>query len=104
MKSKDEFKSVKISMIVLFVYIFLLSTCVFFLSGCFTMKDVPLTEIYVVDTSHNVCARRVITDKRTLSSKWIGDLPLEACDGNVSIKMKEFLDLRTFLKNHVTND
>ena len=45
-----------------------------------------------------VCVQHVITDKKTLSSRHIADLPLEACDGNVSLIMEEFLNLRTFIR------
>lgn len=64
------------------------------------MDKAPITHLYVVDIQHNVCAKRVITNKSTLVSKWVQDLPLESCDGNVSLTMKEFLDLRTFLKEN----
>lgn len=72
---------------------------VLFLSvGCLKMKDAPITHLYIVDLQNNVCSQRVITDKKTLSSRHVADLPLEACDGNVSLSMEEFLNLRTFIK------
>jgi len=69
-----------------------------FLVGCLTMDKAPISKLYVIDVQHQVCAERIITDKKTLSSKWSQDLPLDSCDGNVSLTMKEFLDLRTYLK------
>lgn len=66
--------------------------------GCLKMQDAPISHLYVVDVQNNVCAQRVITDKKTLASRWVADLPLEACDGNVSLTMEEFLNLRTFIK------
>jgi hypothetical protein len=62
------------------------------------MDKVPINNLYVIDTDHGVCSKRRITDKKTLASVWEADLPIDACDGNVSIKAKEFLDLRTYLK------
>lgn len=62
------------------------------------MDKAPISRLYVVDVQHHICAERIITEKSTLGSKWVRDLPLESCDGNVSLTMKEFLDLRTYLK------
>jgi hypothetical protein len=62
------------------------------------MESAPITKLYVVDVTNNICAERVITDKKTLASRQIARHPLEFCNGNVSLKMKEFLDLRTYLK------
>lgn len=69
-----------------------------FLPGCLTMDSAPITKLYVIDVDHGVCSERIITDKKTLSSRFNQDLPLSYCDGNVSLTMKEFLDLRTFLQ------
>jgi len=63
------------------------------------MKNAPITHLYVIDTDNKVCAKRLITDKSTLSSRWVEDLPLETCDGNVSLTPNEFLDLRTYLRS-----
>mgnify|MGYP006892939585 CR=1 FL=1 len=72
---------------------------VLFLSvGCLKMDQAPITHLYVVDVQNNVCAKRLITDKKTLSSRWVEDMPLEACDGNVSLSMQEYLNLRTFIR------
>lgn len=62
------------------------------------MDEAPITTLFVVDVQHNVCSERRITDKKTLSSVWVQDLPLVSCDGNVSLSMQEFLNLRSFLK------
>lgn len=68
------------------------------LGGCLSMDKVPITHVYVIDTDHRVCSKRRVTDKKTLASAWVADLPLDACDGNVSVTAKEFLDTRTYLK------
>lgn len=72
---------------------------VLFLSvGCLKMQDAPITHLYVVDVQNNVCAKRIITDKKTLSSRWVEDMPLDACDGAVGLSMQEYLNLRTFIR------
>ena len=85
-------RSIKIAIIIYILAALLLSV------GCLKMDKAPITHLYVVDYQNNVCAQRLITDKKTLSSRHIADLPLEACDGNVSLTMEEFLNLRTFIK------
>ena len=84
--------SVKIIIVVYILAVLLVSV------GCLKMDNAPVTHLYVIDYQNNVCAQRLITDKKTLSSRHIADLPLEACDGNVSLTMEEFLNLRTFIK------
>lgn len=72
---------------------------VLFLStGCLKMADAPITHLYVIDTQNQVCVQRVITDKKLLTSRHVADLPLESCDGNVSLTMEEFLNLRTYMR------
>lgn len=72
---------------------------VLFLSvGCLKIQDAPITHLYVIDVQNGVCAKRKISDKKTLSSYHVEDLPLEACDGNVSLTMQEYLNLRTFIR------
>lgn len=85
-------------MIKLAVMTYVLAVLLFSLSGCRSMQQAPISHLYVIDTQHNVCSKRVITNKQTLASKWVEDLPLEACDGNISLEPREFIDLRTFLK------
>lgn len=77
---------------------FFLSLISLSLSGCLTMQNAPITKLYVVDTKNGKCGERVITNKETLASRWVQDLPLEQCNGHVSLTAKEFLDLRTYLK------
>lgn len=62
------------------------------------MDKAPINHLYVLDLQNSVCSKRVITDKNTLASRWIQDMPLDACDGYVALSAKEFLDLRTYLK------
>ena len=64
------------------------------------MKDAPITHLYVIDLQKGVCSKRVITDKNTLASRRVEDLPLEKCDGLIGLEAKEFLDLRTYLKGN----
>ena len=85
-------RSIKIAIIIYILAALLLSV------GCLKMDNAPVTHLYVIDYQNNVCAQRLITDKKTLSSRHIADLPLEACDGNVSLTMEEFLNLRTFIR------
>lgn len=77
-----------------------LNACLFALLtvGCLTMQNAPISHLYVIDVQNNICSKRVITNKSSLASKWVEDLPLEACDGNVSLTAKEFLDLKTYLR------
>lgn len=70
------------------------------ITGCKTVNDAPITTLYVVDTDHNVCSKRTITDKSTLASKWVADLPLEMCDGTIGLSSREFLNLRTYMKEN----
>ena len=84
--------SVKIAIVVYVLAVLFLSV------GCLKMSEAPITHLYVVDVQNNVCAKRIITDKKTLSSRWVEDMPLEACDGAVGLSMQEYLNLRTFIR------
>lgn len=66
--------------------------------GCKSINDAPITHLYVVDTDNGVCSERIIKDKKTLSSQWVQDLPLDKCDGMIGLTSEEFLNLRTYLK------
>ena len=68
------------------------------LSGCKTLDNAPITHLYVIDTDNGVCSKRVITDKKSLASRRVGDYPLSSCDGIIGLTPKEFSDLRTFLQ------
>ena len=46
--------------------------------------------LYVIDTDHAVCSKRKVTNRDTWASRWVEDLPLEACDGNVSVTAEDF--------------
>jgi hypothetical protein len=70
-----------------------------FLSGCKNLNNAPITHLYVVDVQHNICGIRVITDKDTLSSRLLEEVPLYRCDGVVGLNMQEFLKLRKYLKD-----
>ena len=68
------------------------------LIGCRALNDAPISHLYVIDTDHQVCSKRIIVDKNTLASKWVEDMPIEKCDGIVGLSAQEFLNLRTFMK------
>lgn len=69
------------------------------LTGCLT-KEAPVTTLYVVDTQHNVCSIRAITDTSTLASRWVEDKPLTVCDAIVGLNIQEFSKLRIWLKEN----
>ncbi len=62
------------------------------------MENAPITKLYVVDIYNQKCSERIIINKNTLASKWIKDLDLVKCNGNISLTSEEFLNLRTYLK------
>ena len=81
--------------LVIFTYIIL----VLALSvGCKTIDEVPITHFYVVDTDHQKCSIREITDKKSLASRRVATAPLEQCDGVWGISADEFAKLRVYLK------
>lgn len=49
--------------------------------------------LYVIDTDNAICSKREITNKETFSSQWVEDLPIEACDGNISVTAEDFARL-----------
>lgn len=69
-------------------------------SGCLSPNNAPISKLYVIDTDHRICSERFINDKRTLSSRWVADHPIEFCDGVVGLSAKEFMDLRTYMKGN----
>lgn len=62
------------------------------LTGCLSTQHI--SHLYVIDTDNGVCSKRKITNQKTLASRWEADLPLEACDGNVSVTARDFQILR----------
>lgn len=68
---------------------------IFFLSLIFVLSSClyDVDHLYVIDTDHGICSKRVVTNKNTLSSRWIEDLPIEACDGNISVTAEDFARL-----------
>jgi len=70
------------------------------LVGCKKINDAPITHLYVMDVQHDVCSMRRITNKNTLSSVFIQDMPLKNCDGVVGLNMQEYLNLRTYMKEN----
>lgn len=70
------------------------------LTGCKAMKDAPISHLYIPDLEHEVCSKRVITDKSTLASVWVEDLALVECEGVIGLDSEEFMNLRTYLKDN----
>ena len=67
---------------------------IFYLSFIFLASCIyDVDHIYVLDTDHGVCSKRAVTNKKTLSSRWVEDLPLDACDGNISVTAEDFVRL-----------
>ena len=95
----DEKRKMICLMIKLAVFTYVMAVVLFSISGCKqVIRDAPISHLYVIDVQHNVCAKRVITDKKRLSSKHIVDLPIEACDGHISLTADEFLQLREYMR------
>lgn len=69
-----------------------------FLVGCKSLNNAPIKHLYVIDLDNGVCSKRIVTDKATLASKWLEDMPVDQCDGVIGMKAEEFLNLRTYLK------
>jgi len=86
-------------MIKLAIFTYIAAILLFSLSGCKAMNSAPISHIYVIDVQHNICSKRMITNKQTLASRFVQDLPLSDCDGVVALSPQEFIDLRTYLKS-----
>jgi hypothetical protein len=61
----------------------------------------PLQYVYVVDVQHSICAKKEIVDKENLIFKHVEDLPLTACDGNVSIAKADFLEFKKWVRRAI---
>ena len=85
-------------MIKLFVITYIIAVMLFSLVGCKQAKEAPISHIYVIDVQHQICSRRVILNKQTLSSKFVEDMPIENCDGFIALSAQEFLDLRSWMR------
>lgn len=79
------------------VFVYVLAILVFSVTGCKALNSMPLTHFYVIDTDHGICSKRIITNKQTLSSRWVEDMPIEQCDGNISVTPEEFAKMRVYL-------
>lgn len=86
-------------MIKLAIFTYIAAILLFSLSGCKAMNNAPISHIYVIDYQHQVCSKRVITNKKTIASKHVADLPLGDCDGVIALSPEEFINLRTYLKS-----
>lgn len=80
------------------VFVYVAAVLLFSVTGCKALNNMPLTHLYVIDTDHGICSKRKITDKATLASVWVEDMPIENCDGQVSVTPEEFAKLRVFLR------
>ncbi len=68
-----------------------------FLFGACSDRPFPVQYVYVVDVQHSVCSKNEIIDQAKLIFKHIEDLPLAACDGNVSIAKDDFPSLKKWI-------
>lgn len=68
------------------------------LPGCLTMKEAPINYFYIVDLPHGVCTKKKVTNRETLTMTTEAELPVSACDGIIGMQSKEFLDLRTYIR------
>lgn len=84
----------KVYAVIWIVFVLTLATV---FTGCKSWYHIKY--LYVVDTAHNVCSQREITNQDTLASKRVADLPLVECDGNISVTGEDFVKLRENLKN-----
>lgn len=66
--------------------------------GCKSINNAPVTTLYVIDLDNGICSKRQITDKKTLTSKRVAELPVSECDGIIGLSPEEFLNLRTYMK------
>ena len=85
-------------MIKLIVMTYIVAVVLFSISGCKQAKEAPISHIYVIDVQHQICSRRVILNKQTLSSKFVEDMPIENCDGFIALSAQEFLDLKSWIR------
>lgn len=97
-KNDDKLKT-SCLMIKLIVMTYIIAVVLFSISGCKQAKDAPISHIYVIDIQHQNCAKRVITNKQTLVSKHVEDMPIENCDGVIALSPNEFLDLRQWMRS-----
>lgn len=83
-----------------YTILFLWLLIVLMMVGCLNVNDAPISTLYVIDTDNHICSKRIITDKSTLASRWVEDMPIEKCDGVVGLSAKEFMNLRTYMKGN----
>ena len=96
-KNEDKLK-MSFLMIKLIVMTYVVAVVLFSISGCKQAKEAPISHIYVIDIQHQVCAKRVILNKQTLSSRHVEDMPIENCDGFIALSAQEFLDLKSWMR------
>lgn len=97
-KSEDKAK-MSFWVIKFVVMTYILVIMLFSLSSCKAIQEAPISHIYVIDTTNGVCSKRKILDKKRLTTRFVEDLPIEACDGFVSLTAQEYLDLRAFIRS-----
>lgn len=64
-------------------------------------EQAPIDYLYVVDVQHSGCAKKEIVDKESLIFRHVEDLPLIACDGNVSVAKEDWLGLRSWIRSAI---
>lgn len=97
-EKNEETPKTNYLMIKLIVMTYIIAVVLFSISGCKQAKDAPISHIYVIDIQHQVCAKRVILNKQTLSSRHVEDMPIENCDGFIALSAQEFLALRSWMR------
>lgn len=78
----------------------LLTVASFLLCACGD-EEIPIDYAYMIDVPHSICAKYEIVDKENLVFRHVEDLPLIACDGNVSIAKEDWPGLRTWIINAI---
>lgn len=97
-EKNDDTRKTSCLMIKLAILTYVIAVILFSISGCKQASDAPVSHLYVIDVQHQICAKRVITNKQTLASKHVEDMPIENCDGVIALSPNEFLNLRSWLK------
>lgn len=68
-----------------------------FLVAC-SERPFPIDHVYVIDLPHEACSKKKIVDPENLVFEHVEDLPLSACDGNISIAKDDFHPLKDWIK------
>lgn len=67
------------------------------LFGC-AERPFPIEYVYVIDTTHNVCAKKKIINQDDLIFEHVEDMPLANCNGYISIDKNDFHPLKDWIR------